>query len=255
MKGLKKVDFIKKTIILLVLALSIAGCAKNADIITSDENTLENKTLDSYLSEMNFKKFQIKCDEITSNNINHIGYFNVNGGTTFMILNDNEVYDLNVDKLYSSTNSNCQRSSNYNMLISNYFDYVNNTYVENAKDIYRNGSDDRIFAILNDNTIKKINASDFSIENNVSLNLKADEVPLKLNGTYDFPVLKTNFGYFFLKRELLNKEDCEEFVDVKCKYEYSYELDNISDFYTKIIYYDGQILLDDCLNLYTKNVT
>ena len=222
MKGLKKVDFIKKTIILLVLALSIAGCAKNADIITSDENTLENKTLDSYLSEMNFKKFQIKCDEITSNNINHIGYFNVNGGTTFMILNDNEVYDFSVDKLYSSTNSNCQRSSNYNMLISNYFDYVNNTYVENAKDIYRNGSDDRIFAILNDNTIKKINASDFSIENNVSLNLKAD---------------------------------CEEFVDVKCKYEYSYELDNISDFYTKIIYYDGQILLDDCLNLYTKNVT
>lgn len=240
--------------ILLVLIFLITGCVKNSNIDNNDNKEIidKEKTLDNYLYNLGYKKFQISCDEISNDNISHIDYVSISGGTTFIVLNGNEIYDLNIDKLYSSTNSNCKRNYNNDNRIL-YLSLINNISIDNAKDIYRTGNINRTFAILKDNTVKKISDDDFTVEENININLKQNEILLKLNGSYDFPVLKTNLGYYKLKRKILNQKDCETFADIKCKYEYSYELDNISDFYDEILYYDGHILLDNNLNLYSKD--
>lgn len=237
----------KKFTLIFLIILLITGCSYSS----SSKNVSNEMKLDDYLLGLGYKKFQISCKYIFDKDITHIGYVSIYGGTTFMILGNNDIFELNTEKIYSSTNSNCQEAKNNEDAIY-YLNLIKTLQIENTKDVYVNANRKRIFIISNDNSIKNI-LDDYSNMIDVNVIFEQSEIPQKLNGTYDFPVLKTNLKYYELKSKNINKEECEKYADIECNYEYSYETDNISKFYDDILYYDGHIVLDKNLNLYTDS--
>jgi len=241
-------------VIFVVTCFMTIGCVRNVDKDENDNDKVlsENITLDEYLVKNEYSKIgNIKCDEITNTNIKRIGHISKNSVETYMILSNNEKYNLSI-KLYSTTNTNCQKASSD---ISTNF--ILGIYLNGSRDVYISKNYDRSFVIFNDNTLGKIEIDDGEIQDdeivNVTINFQeSNEKLINLNGNGDYPILKTNAGFYRFSKKLLNEKECSTYVDIKCKYEYIYSLDEISKYYNEIIYYDRDIILDKSMNLYTR---
>lgn len=153
-----------------------------------------------------------------------------------MIINRSERYNLSL-KVFSATNSNCIKSSDTNTT-----DMILDIIIDNAVDIYSSRISDRSFAIMDDNTLKKLDTllndiiiDDYGIKKyngnyyDVVVNLNdTNEKLISLNGYGDYPILKTNKSYYYFYKKIINENECNLYADIDCEYEYVYELDEIS---------------------------
>lgn len=249
------------TAICILVLFLCAGCSNEQNSLVNGNNDTNNITLGEYLKTKGYSKIgNILCDQITENNIKQIGYINQDESETYMIINGNEKYNLSL-KLYSSTNSNCKKSTG-----STETNMISNLSIDNTIDIYASKNYDRSFVILNDKSLAKISTDNINVDDYgnktyhggydkviVNLNDESERL-INLNGWGDYPVLKTDKGYYSLTKKIMNEYECNIYEDVECQYEYVYDFDDISKFYDEIFYYGGGIVLDKDMNLYTKNV-
>lgn len=249
------------TVIIIVFLLICVGCSKGGNNDINKIKDINPITLEEFLKSDGYKKMgTILCDQIKDGNIKRIGYINQNETETYMINSSKEKFNISL-KLYSTTKQNCEKSTD-----TKETNMVSNLILNNAVDVYASYTNDRSFVILNDNTLVKINTDDIVVDNHgnktyhgkldkVTINLKnPSEKLISLNGWGDYPILKTDKGYYSLTKKNINEYECSTYEDVKCQYEYVYDTDGISDFYNEILYYGGGILMDKSMNIYTKNV-
>ena len=248
------------TVIIIVFLLMCVGCSKGENKEINKIIDINTTTLEEFLISDGYKKMgTILCDQIKDGNIKRIGYINQNETETYMITGSNEKFNISL-KLYSTTKQNCEKSTN-----TKETNMVSNLILNNAVDIYASYTNDRSFVILNDNTLAKINTDDIVVDDygnktyhgkldKVTINLNStSEKLISLNGWGDYPILKTDKGYYSLTKKNINEYECSTYEDIKCQYEFVYGTDRISRFYDEILYYGGGILMDKSMNLYTKN--
>lgn len=200
---------------------------------------------------------ELKCDVLNNVKYSFDNYF---------ITNNNDLYILNTDQLYSN-NKNCKKiNSNENIIklmavistTNNYYEYYvlddkNNIYYINNIELilqtYINNEnyDVPVFKTFIDNNIIS-QYTYFALKNDGNLYWyekiyqKQDENKLVLFKKYDNEIiLEYNFtiaahGYIktnkaFYTTKVINQEQCEKYVDVECKYDLAknVQLTNIYD--------------------------
>lgn len=211
----------KNFLLVIILVLFITGCGKNS---TEKEYT---KT--------------ISCSALNSSEVKFI-----DSGKTFMfVTSDNKIYELNLDKKYSKTDENCEefvKTSHQLKGISGNFLYDENNDLVDVRNYGKNANiDDRwskisqfgdVYDYNYDVMTSSIYLKDsvyYLRENNNKINfsLEDDEYIKTYYDIWGDSFIKTNKAIYQLKKKKTNKEECEKYADVKCKYEYTFEKNDI----------------------------
>jgi hypothetical protein len=259
----------KKLIVLFLLLIVITGCSNNKSI-ESNNNT---KKVDDYIG-INYKsKHEIKCEEMKNAKLMSESLF---------VTTDGKVYHYGFDNLYSNE-QNCKKfddeldtSWSGPVTISDIVGLRNgelidskmhqittsidtnkmgvrgsyNHRVENIKEWYFSlpgfiiRENDKMYALSEyDNNKQEIKNS-----------LPSSEKIISVNGG----VIKTDKGYYLLRANITNKNECEKYDDVECKVEYFIESSDVLnklDDKIFIAYSRGYSYDISEMNVYAKNNT
>lgn len=255
---------VKKYLILMLLsiALLISGCNKNKYVENNQlkENNKTNEGL-TFWEEIDVRKGKLDlnydkiiCPELTENSIMNSDY---------LFVSDNLIYRYNTSKIYNN-DKNCipiGTVSNKNVIFLSLLDGVSesstNIYSDseewikfkknfniNSKLIsYRSHflgdiwQDYDVISFENGELIAYFNKeridSKGALMKNHSIRINTDAITnekiIKLYGS----IIKTDKAFYLVKKSKINAEQCDEYTDVECQYEYVLEKE---DFLTK--YYD-----------------
>ena len=261
-------------IILILSLMIIGGCEKNN---INQNKTNKELTLEQYIISQGFKKKDFICD-IPVNNIKDI-VKQSEGVKNYILTNDNQVYEYSLEKLFSTTNTNCsivntneieivsfingnrapmdssgkqyynsftipdiQILSNEQQLEEKYPGYENYLYnLNNSFAIKEN----HLYKIT-DNSINEIN-----FENNEKINTLLKRIEFKNNDLYTILTIVTDSSFYECKEEVTNKE-CEQYEDIECKTDFVCNLNELTKYKNDIAIFTGEILITNDYNFYIK---
>ncbi len=260
----------KKTInigiLILALITLITGCKKNEN----NNNMKDEKLINgSYEEKKNLSDYvegrTIKCSLLNENVISYLD--------NFVDFNSKDIYHINFNQLYSN-NENCIKVFTANNNIVGTINYGYNSgmvdknghvYVIMDGKIYKDigkysaylPKDDELmsslsFGLFIHSVYNKTNKSLIIYENYkediekkyiVDTSVLKDE-DVKIN--YG-DVIKTEKKYYQVVKTITNKEDCDKYADIECKYKYEIKNNEImSDSYNEILrYINGKIIMKD----------
>lgn len=266
---------VKKYLILMLLsiALLISGCNKNKYVENNQlkENNKTNEGL-TFWEEIDVRKGKLDlnydkiiCPELTENSIMNSDY---------LFVSDNLIYRYNTSKIYNN-DKNCipiGTVSNKNVIFLSLLDGVSesstNIYSDseewikfkknfniNSKLIsYRSHflgdiwQDYDVISFENGELIAYFNKeridSKGALMKNHSIRINTDAITnekiIKLYGS----IIKTDKAFYLVKKSKINAEQCDEYTDVECQYEYVLEKEDfLTKYYDEILNFTGRDII------------
>ena len=125
------------------------------------------------------------------------------------------------------------------------------TVFPNASDVYRTGNLGHTFVLINNVPYLVDDDLNKKEKKEVKINLEKSEIIIGFYGSYDYPMIKTNKKYYYFSKHTIN--NCEEYADIECEYEYFFKEDKFSKFYDLSKYYDGHIILTKENKLFSRD--
>lgn len=258
---------------LLSIALLISGCNKNKYVENNQlkENNKTNEGL-TFWEEIDVRKGKLDlnydkiiCPELTENSIMNSDY---------LFVSDNLIYRYNTSKIYNN-DKNCipiGTVSNKNVIFLSLLDGVSesstNIYSDseewikfkknfniNSKLIsYRSHflgdiwQDYDVISFENGELIAYFNKeridSKGALMKNHSIRINTDAITnekiIKLYGS----IIKTDKAFYLVKKSKINAEQCDEYTDVECQYEYVLEKEDfLTKYYDEILNFTGRDII------------
>ncbi len=245
--------FMKKVLVILVMTLMIAiemtGCSrKNNNIISENQNQEDNKELSGFI------KSNINCDALKN-------IVDFNNYQSLFITSNGELYQISIyDARLFSNGTSCKKIESNKRFVkfikSGILDSQNDIYYFNSDssklELYNPSIGDtlmpnNIYGTVSKDKYKNImysRAAEFGSDN-LSLYLYYDEAKKSIYGysrdlsqIIDMPVyslseneyieyviddvVKTNKAIYVYGEHILNKSECEKYIDVKCEKKYEF---------------------------------
>ncbi len=188
------------------------------------------------------------CSLINFNEITFIS--RVNGGKIdeVILTKNSDVYAIDYDGLFKESESNCKFIGKLDEEIIAIDDFsvftkthylTNIRWLLNKENLFVNGPDWELIEYSSNNSLLNFNIENGTIylsENSkINTNFEMDEQIKTIYFKGDY--IKTNKHIYKLIKSKLNKEECEKYTDVACKYSYSYEIDEkFDEYYDRIAY-------------------
>lgn len=245
---------------IIVSCIILTGCGSTKEKVLSTKEQISKS----------YKYYDtIKCSDI--DNIIDLNF----GG----FVTKNKAYELNVEQVYSNE-ENCKE-----VPINNLDDYIimgsGQSFAYTKKYIYGIGknmqkvtNDNReyaLFSTLGNNIIyHSSNATNgyyiVSVDNNIKMiKISGGEGELSINKIIDVDTnfssdeqvlfiseyfIKTNKSYYKIKKYKENKEECEKYADISCKYGFKIVKDKVlTDNYNDVLF-AGYYIIDKDHNVY-----
>lgn len=251
---------IKKILFVILLLIVLTGCSRTE----SNKLTLKEKISKSYEYYSN-----IKCS-----NIDNVIDLNFGGFVT-----KNKAYELDVEQLYSN-GENCKEVSinnlddeiimgsgqsiaytkkfaygigkNYQKVIYSNKEYPLFSTLGNMILYHSSNYTNGYYIVSIDNKIKMIktigNEEEITIKNiiDVDTDFSSDEQVLSISEYF----IKTNKAYYKIIKYKENKEECEKYADIRCKYNYKISKDKVLTSNYNDILFAGFYIVDKDHNIY-----